>query len=125
MKNLIYLTLLILLVSTSCKKDLYDKYNANPKVKKTVNSTGEMVVDKDFDWKTSRDVSINLTGTASSPVLITTLDGKIIEKSMLTDNQTYHTVISIPSTEKSVIFHYMGKLITVEVKQSTLSYNFK
>ncbi len=126
MKNLIAIAALTLLLGTSCKKDLLERYedSKTPANTTAATSTSELKVSQSFDWKSTKEVSLNLTGYANSAVMITTVAGVIIEKSMLKSNEAYKTTISVATTEKSIFLLYMGQKISVDLNNTNISYQF-
>lgn len=129
MKKLIAIAGIALLLGTSCKKDIIDQgYGNGAETAGTNNSkaqkTDELVVSDKFDWKTTGETKLVLTGYANAPVLITTQNGTVLEKAMLKTNESYTTIISVPLAEKAVVLHYMGQQINLDLNQAELVYSF-
>lgn len=117
---------MITLLGTSCKKDLLDRYEDSKVADKhtAATSTSELKVDQKFDWKTTQEVNLNLTGYANSQVMIITPSGEILEKSMLKTNELYKTTISVPTTQKNIFLLYMGQKISIDLTSENISYQF-
>lgn len=126
MKKIFAIAFMITLLGTSCKKDLIDRYEGSkvPKNHTAATSTSELKVDQKFEWKTTQEVNLNLTGYANSQVVIITPSGEILEKSMLKNNESYKTSISVPTTEKKVFLLYMGQKIAIDLNSENISYQF-
>ncbi|MDP1725576.1 MAG: hypothetical protein Q8M15_02240 [Bacteroidota bacterium] len=126
MKKLFAIAFMITLLGTSCKKDLLDRYEDSKVADKhtAATSTSELKVDQKFDWKTTQEVNLNLTGYANSQVMIITPSGEILEKSMLKTNELYKTTISVPTTQKNIFLLYMGQKISIDLTSENISYQF-
>lgn len=122
MKKLITLALFGILMGSSCKKETTEFAPVKNAPKAT--STSEMKVNDNFNWKTTKDVSLDLIGYANAPVIITRMSGEIVEKAFLSTNAKYNTIVSVPSTDKQVILLYMGQQIVLDLNQTKLAYQF-
>lgn len=112
-----------LLLGTSCKKDLVDQYELI-KPKTSTTKTSDLKVSKDFDWKTTKEINLNLIGYANSPVTILDADGAIVQKAFLKTDQEYLTILSVPAYQNSVKLLYMGQEVTLELNQKNITYKF-
>jgi hypothetical protein len=122
MKKLLAIALFGILMGTSCKKETAEFTPVSNTEKAT--STSEIKVSDNFDWKTTKEVSLNLIGYANAPVLIVDLNGNVIEKALLSTNAKYSTIISVPTTEKKVKLLYMGQEVILDLNQNELTYQF-
>lgn len=110
-----------LIVSTSCKKENLSNYS---KVETSTIKTSELKVSNNFDWKTTKNINLNLVGYANSPLLITNSKGDVIEKCMLFKDKNYTTIVTIPTYEKTIYLNYMGQIKSLELNQSEINYIF-
>lgn len=112
-----------LLLGTSCKKDLVEQYELT-KPKTSTTKTSDLKVSKDFDWKTTKEINLNLIGYANSPVTILDADGTIVQKAFLKTDQEYLAILSVPAYQNSVKLLYMGQEVTLELNQKNITYKF-
>jgi hypothetical protein len=112
-----------LLLGTSCKKDLVEQYELT-KPKTSTTKTSDLKVSKDFDWKTTKEINLNLIGYANSPVTILDADGTIVQKAFLKTDQEYLAILSVPAYQNNVKLLYMGQEVTLELNQKNITYKF-
>jgi hypothetical protein len=125
MKKLIAIAFVTVVLGTSCKKDfLEDKYQATTPTSSNATKTADLKVDKNFDWKTTQETNLTLTGYANARVQVLNVNGDVIETARLETNKPYSTVINLPKTEKKIILSYMGQEIFVDLNQSNIQYTF-
>jgi hypothetical protein len=118
MKKISYLSfLLAVLLLTSCQKE--ESTIPNP-----VNSVNEMQVSPSFDWKTTHDVTVTLTGYANSTVEIANPKGEIIQKAFLKKDEAYTVKLNLPVAIKSLQLRYMGQVVDANLSNGTLTYVF-
>ena len=82
MRNLSVLIAIVLLSLTSCKKDLLEKVTPNSQDEPS-NSFKQMKVGPDFDWKSSKEITLKIEGLNTiAPIngtfIVSSLDNKII-----------------------------------------------
>ncbi|MFN4083899.1 MAG: hypothetical protein ACK4K9_09730 [Bacteroidia bacterium] len=130
MKKLILVAAYVLaIMATSCKKDLNSEFeqmvekSKSEKAQKT-NTLNDAKISQNFDWKTTKDVSITLTGYANSMVKITTLDGTLVDNLRIKTNEAYTTVVNIPTSENQLVVYYMGQQIVLDVNSPKVNYIF-
>jgi hypothetical protein len=119
MKNKLLIVLVFLLINISCKKEKIEPFISNGK-----NKTSDLIVNYDFNWRTTKEYKINLIGYANSPLLIININGNIIENCMLFKNKTYSTNIVVPTYEKTIILNYMGQIIKIDLSSEEINYTF-
>lgn len=130
MKKLLVIGVYALLIAlTSCKKDLISqlepaKVEPIAAVNGKVEKMDDLKVPADFDWKTTQEFTLKLTGYANSMVEVTTLKGAPVEKFMVKTNEVYTTTITLPTNEKLVTLHYMGQEITLDLNKPVIEYVF-
>lgn len=103
---------------TSCKKDFMEPITPT----KPIKTMNDLKVPANFDWKTSKEVNLNLIGYAKAPVTIKDQDGVIVAKAMLSTGAT-DISISLPTYVDKVWLEYMGQSIEVSTK-SNIKYIF-
>ncbi len=117
MKKIIFI--LILFVSlASCKKDIPGPEDKLP------STMEELQVPSNFNWKTSKDIELTVTGKADGIVSVTSTGGNIYQKAYLNANQAYTMRLTLPSYEKSIRIQFMGQQVTLELTSMTLTHQF-
>ncbi len=120
MNKLFIILFSFLLFTTACKKD--SPVDPNPVAPENM---ADMKVNANFDWKTTRDVQITMTGKVNNMVTVFSSEGDTYQKAFLKANQPYTMKLTIPSYETSVRLKYMGQDISLDLGNGTLSYQFQ
>lgn len=68
-----------------------------------------LVVNDSFDWKSSMDVEVLLTGSADGVISINSTEGANYNRGMLHFGTEYKTKITLPTYVTEVQIVYMGK----------------
>ncbi len=119
MKNtLLIITLGLMMSLSACKKE-----NVTP-IDSSNKSMSELNVSSGFDWKTTTDVTLTLTGYANSTAAILNSNGDLIQKVFLKKNEPFTTRIALPKATKSFKLSYLGQTVEVEVSGTNVSYIF-
>jgi hypothetical protein len=112
------LTLLVMLLGfTSCKKEL------SPVSPEDI-TIQDLQISADFDWKTTRDIQLTLTGDTDGLVEVTNLEGVPYQKVFLTANETCIMKLTVPSYETSVKLKYLDQDIKLELTGNSISHQF-
>lgn len=126
MKNLILIMIIMSLSFLySCKKD----YNVTPD--KTTIPTKDMVVSSNFDWKTSKEITLNVIGmkdvnpNISNTLYVKSSNGNVYYKDVLIMNNNYTLKFAVPTTENKVILIYGSKTATIDLLSNTITYNYQ
>ena len=118
MKKLLLFGLATLgLILTSCKKDR----DYEPETPKTME---ELSVPASFNWKTTKDVTITLTGYTSGIAAVTNDKGIPYLKAYLTTDQPYTVKISLPAYESKLTLKFMGQSTQVNLTGNALNHQF-
>jgi hypothetical protein len=117
MKKFTIIFVLALVIVSSCKKDNTIKPEQAP----TIN---EMKVPSSFNWKTSHDVKLKLTGFVNGLVEVSSPKGVVYQRAVLKLNVPYTMKISVPAYETSVHMQYMGQDVELKLNSDNLSYVF-
>ena len=123
MKKLLFLILLVISL-TSCQKN-FDTVPDKPK------TTRDLVVNPTFDWKTSKEITLNVTGMKGiNPEISNTLYVKssvgdtVYFKDLLIMSNNYTLKFSVPSTETKVILIYGSKTTTIDLLSNTITFDY-
>lgn len=110
---------LVLLVAglISCRKDISQVEPENP-------STGELKVSQTFDWKTTKNYEITLTGNVNGLISVNNAQDIPYQKVYLVAFQPYVMKITLPAYETSVKLKFNGKEASLPLSGSALSYQF-
>lgn len=107
-----------LIVLSSCNKET--EY-INGDVNTSVN---EMVVPANFDWKTTREVSLTLTGYTRGMMQVTSTTGVVYQTAQVLKYQPYAMKITVPAYEKSVLVTFGGESVKVNIESGKASHRF-
>ena len=127
MKNLILIMIIMSLSFLySCKKD----YNVTPD--KTTIPTKDMVVSSNFDWKTSKEITLNVIGmkdvnpSVSNIIYVKSFvnENSIYIKDLLNMNTNYTIKFVVPQKETKVILVYGTKTKIIDLLSNTISYDY-
>jgi hypothetical protein len=123
MKRLLFI-MLILLTFISCKK-------SDDVTPDTTSTTKELVANPTFDWKTSREITLNIVGMKDiNPSIINTLYVKssfgdtIYYQELLVMANNYILKFAVPSTETKVLLVYGSKMQTVELISNSITFDY-
>jgi len=117
MKKILF-SLILFLSLVSCRKDIPLDIDNSPETME------ELQVPSSFDWKTTKDVQLTLTGNANGIVQVTSLNGVSYQKAFLSSNQAYIMKLTVPSYEKTVRLLFLGQQVTLELTANNLTYQF-
>jgi hypothetical protein len=123
----IAMILLLQTTFTSCKK----LESADTKIEPTPTVTNfkQIKADPSFDWKSTRNVTLNIAAT-STPIVITntlivkTETGVVIYKKLQKMNETFTTNLLLPSSLKKVVVVYGSIVKTLEISNNKIDFNF-
>jgi len=123
--RLLFIILTTLLIAIGCKKEL-----PPPNQEPTPENPLEIVVSNTFDWKTTRDITLEVTGLNIPVSIRNTLmvkspdEEKVYLKNQLFMNQNYTLMFTIPSYETEVLVTYGSIRKTLEVTTDIIHFNF-
>jgi hypothetical protein len=120
MKN-IAIILLLLAVFTSCRKSLDDVQPEQP----VVTSMTNLKVSPDFDWKTTRDITIVVKGFVNGLVEVTSTEKVLYHRAFLHQGQPLTMKVTLPAAQNAIILHYMGQQVEMKLTGDQLSHEFK
>ena len=115
--------IIIIIISQSCQK----VQNPPPS---SPDNTQNLKVSSTFDWKTSKDVVLSVTGmkevnsNVGNTMYIKTLAGTVIFKDYLKMNRDYSIKFTVPSTGTSVTITYGTISKTLALTSGTISFNY-
>lgn len=119
MKKLILLFGTLLIITASCKKDELVKPSEEPVTMENIQ------VPAGFEWRTTADYMINLSGPVNSLVELVSDQGVVFQRAYILKDQTLKMKLTVPSYEKVVYLQYLGQKVEMKLTSSTLNYQFK
>lgn len=124
MKKIFLLLILIVTFLSSCNK--ID--NVTPDTYKS--STKDLIVQSNFNWKTSKEITLDVIGlkevnpTISNTLYIKSSIGDTIYKDLLIMNTDYIIKFVVPSTETKVVLIYGSKTKTIDLLSNVISFDY-
>ncbi|MDZ4668511.1 MAG: hypothetical protein SGJ00_11610 [bacterium] len=113
MKNLMIIAAIAVLGLSSCKKDLMDRVTPTSKTQtQDASKFAEIRVQENFDWKTSKEFTMNVAGLETiapinSTIKVTSDDGKIVFYQGLHGmNESFQTKFMVPAHIKGIIVSF-------------------
>ena len=104
---------LVTLTLASCQKrdDLVE-----PTVPATENKKmDDLKVADTFNWSTVTTYTLQVTGYANAPMKVYSAEGKLLHTAMLKKDQQVVMLLSVPTTEVSVVVHFLGEQTELEL----------
>ncbi len=123
MKKIIFIIAISLIGFTACQKE-FEPIEPEENINSTKTIT-EANIDDNFNWKTSKEVSVTLEGQLTDVIKIKSSKGKNYLKAMLFSDSPYNTKITVPTYEEEVTLVYAGSTVTVPIVNKQINYNFK
>ena len=124
MKKLLYIFILLMIL-VSCKKS-YDAIPSDPP-----KSIMELNINSTFDWKTSKEITLNIIGLKGvDSQIINTLYVKssvgdtTYFKDLLVMNTNYVLKFAVPSTETKVILVYGSKRFIMDLLSNEITFDY-
>ena len=117
-KITLLLTIGLALAFTSCKKDKVEDPISKP------NTMEELQIPASFNWKTTKDISLTLSGNANGLVEVTNSAGVAYQKAYLSSGVAYTMKLTVPSYEKTVQLRFLGQTASLELTTDVMQYQF-
>ena len=123
--NMKKLLILILLATTviACKKA-----DTNPDPS---NSTKDLVASSNFDWKTTKEITLDVIGLKSVNPEIknilyvnSSIGDTVYYNNLLFMNTDYQIKFSVPSTENSVTLKYGTKVMDIDLVSNYITFDY-
>lgn len=118
---------LMMMLSVGCKKTLTV---TDPPPGPNPENPLELVVSNEFDWKTTRDITLEVTGLSVPVNVRNTLqvksvnEEKVYLKKQLFMNQDYTLLFTVPTYATEVLITYGSIRDTVELSTDVVSFNY-
>jgi len=125
MKKLVFLMVLLVMTLFSCRKMDIDPINNNPV------PTTELQASSSFDWKTSKDITLNIIGmkdinpNISNILYVKSSNGDTIYyNDLLVMINNYTIKFAVPTTETNVIVIYGSKTQMIDLLSNTITFDY-
>jgi LEA14-like dessication related protein len=120
MKKSLILIFSITLLLSACNRNTND--NPTPNTPPTIE---DLKVADGFNWKTTDDYQLTLTGKVSNVVDVVSEADFSYQKAFLIADVPYTMKLTVPSYEKTVVLKYMDQEVPIELSSETLSHEFE
>jgi len=123
MKNLKTLATVIIaiIILSSCRKEIVQP---TATVANKPQNMSELVASPTFDWKTTKDYQITITGNYNEVITVKSATGVVFHKGFMKSNDTYKLKLTLPASLKSVHLIYHGQDIECALNQTLINYSF-
>ena len=117
-------TFVAIFALTGCNK------NEDPVVPTDPETIFDLKINSEFDWKTTKALSVNVTGlpvpeTVKNTLLIRSEDGKAVYyNNQHPMNQTFSVDVAVPSYLKKIVISYGTISKTMDITGNTLEFNY-
>lgn len=127
MKKFVLISIAFVFILGSCQKnwDQIAEDNQTNSVNTELETMSDMVVSSEFNWKTTKDITLNLSGFNKDDIIcINSIDGNIYQKAFVNSGDNYNTKITIPTYASELKLIYNGKTINISVSGNEINYKF-
>jgi LruC domain-containing protein len=133
-KQFILLTLVLLFIGSSCKKEL----TQNEQASAPIESMNDLVVEESFDFTTSQTIDIKIVAEDFKGLPATKIDiynanpnegGLIIKSGITNKEQEFSTIVTLPADQQTIHIRrttYNGTIetVTMDITSADLEYTF-
>ncbi len=119
MKKLILFLAALTFTLNSCKKEF--KEGEVPAENKKM---ADLTIDDQFNWKTTKDITVSLSSSSDNTVSIKSQNGDVYLKAFLKGGYNFDTKITVPTFEKEVHVICNNQSHLVSVANNNLDYHF-
>lgn len=122
MKKLILIIAVLSFGLTACQKD-FDPIEELITEEERQLSMDDLKVGDDFDWKTTRNVVIEVVGSEKDVLQVKSLQGDTYLKAMMNDDN-FSSKLTLPAYADEVVLIHNGLSKTVAIVDNKISFNF-
>ncbi len=119
MKKLILVVSAGLIILASCKKE--EKVAPTPQTPATMD---QLQVPSDFQWRTTGEYMLTLSGPVTSLVEAVSESGVVYQRAYIIKGKPLVMKLSLPSYEKVVYIRYLGQNVEIKLTAPALQYMF-
>jgi hypothetical protein len=121
MKNVLIFLFSVTVVFSACKRNIQEE-EPTPTGPVTMD---DLVVNSDFDWKTTVDYELSITSSANNIVEVVSMEGTVYQRAFISAGQTYVMKLTLPSYTEKVKVKFMGKEKEVELTSEIITCVFE
>lgn len=119
MKKSILISIFVLVAGlSSCKKDFREKDETTTETMEDIN------VPTDFDWKTTKSLTLHFTASSDGLVELVSNTGVIYQKAFLRKGITYSMMLEIPAYEENLIARFGSQIKPIALGNEIISLRF-
>lgn len=119
MKYLLFIAISFSLVLSSCNNK--EKPGSTPT---EIPNMDELKVSSEFNWKTTKEIRLELKASQSNIVTVTNQEGEVFQKAVLRADEPQSLKLIIPSYVDTVKLKFMDQEVTLGLSSNILSHNF-
>ncbi|MEI6821543.1 MAG: hypothetical protein WCL51_06385 [Bacteroidota bacterium] len=120
LKTLVVMIIGVVILS-SCRKEVVQP---SVTVATKPQNMNELVASPTFDWKTTKDYQITLTGNYNEVITVKSASGVVFHKGFMKFATAYKVSLTIPASEKTVHLIYHNKDVVCNLNQAIINYSF-
>ena len=126
--SLIIASLVILMLTSACTKQWdtpgqIDSSTAKSQVEE-VKVLDDVIVPASFNWKTMKEVEIQVSGTTDGIIEASSTAGVVYQKAFLSKDQPYTMKLSLPAYESKIRLKKDDKSELISLNSGSVSYSF-
>ncbi len=103
---------------SSCMKE---EVSINREIEQSID---KISVSPSFDWKTTRDLTLNLTGYTRGLVEVESVKGVVYQSAYLLKYQPYEMKLTLPAYEKKVVLVFQDQRVEVSIESGVVNHRF-
>jgi len=119
--RIILVVMIGVVILSSCRKEIVQP---TATVATKPQNMSELVASPTFDWKTTKDYQITLSGNYNEVVTVKSTSGVVFHKGFMKTATAYKVNITIPASEKTVHLIYHGQDVACPLNQTIINYSF-
>ena len=85
----------------------------------------ELSVPATFDWKTTKEIQLNLQAGSNGIVEVTNIQNVVYQKAFLSSQQSYTMNLTVPTYETKIKVKHMGQEAVLDLTGNSLTYAFQ
>jgi hypothetical protein len=129
MKKIVFMSLLGIVTLSSCKKQLFEKYETDVKNSSQVKNFADLKVSENFDWKTNKAINFQYTGfktvqPVKTTLTISSVDGKtVFYAGLQLMEENMQTKLVVPNTYTQILVTYGNFAQTFSTKSTQIIFS--
>lgn len=102
----------------SCNKN----FDTIPEIIEPI-TMNDLVIDSEFDWKTTQDIDISFSSSSNYVFYIESLEEDVYQKAFIKSKDVYVSKITLPVYITEVNLRYDGKIIKIPINDGEIIYS--